>query len=310
MPVYQNARIGEVLGMLVRRTRVQDTSYLVDAENWIIEGMGILKTKQQLANRWADINIEFHKGALPSDLKIGKAVEWNGHRLRQGNSSMTLDTPNDGRNHRNINGGHFDGTTNAFEFIPQWYDAPAQQNPEENSIIYTYTLQSLDADQCGKMKCADNEWYEIEPGYILTSFHNGRVRVHYKGYALDDDGMPFIPDNADYKEALYYYCRAMMIGAGFQDKIFSYDTIMMEKNSQGKEGYFWSHGKRAISQIKYPSVNEMEFKWNQAERLIKDENYFQRFFSTPHKEQHYGYWDYDANISPPGGKTFLNNPHS
>lgn len=304
--IYQTDSIQEVIGRVIRNTRVQDTSYILAMDEWIPEAMGLMHTKTVLSNRWEDIDIHFHKGLLPRGTKIVKAVEHNGHRIPQGNSVKTVDAPPE---HHQRHPAPL-GTTNAFEFIPQFYDAPPQTNPQENSIIYTYDLKSLDAEQCNGLSCDHKAWYDIEPGYILTSFKTGRLRIHYKSIPLDEDGMPLIPDNEDYKQALYFYCRAMMIGAGWEDRVFSYDKIMAPGIpwNQGT-GHFTNYAARAVSSIRYPSVDQMEFRWNAHERLIKDDQYFNKFFSTPHKEEKYGFWDIDSNQAPSGGKTFINPPH-
>lgn len=292
--IYQSVSIKEQIARVIRNTRVQDTSYILDMKEWIGEAMGIMKTKFVLSPRWQDVDIRFHKGKLPIDLDFIEAVECYGHRIPQGNSVRNLDAP-----HEDLSGrGKQIGTTNGFEFVPQFYDTPPKTNPQENSHIFTQDLTS-----CMNLPEHHNSWYTLDIiGYINCSIRNTRLRIHYKAIPCDEDGMPLIPDNEDYKQAIQYYCRAMMIGAGFKDTVFSYDKIM------GPGGYFEVHAARAIGQITYPSVESMEFKLNGHTRLLKDENYFHNFFDTSHPEPKYGFNEYMDNLSPNGGRTFLNKP--
>lgn len=287
--IYQSVSIKEQIARIIRNTRVQDTSYIIDMKEWIGEAMGIMKTKFVLSPKWEDVIIRFHKGKLPIDLDYIEAVEHYGRRIPQGNSIRNLDAPGEKVDARL-------GTTNGFEFVPQFYDTPAQSNPQENSIIFTQDLKST-----MNLPFHNNAWYTIDIiGYINCSIRETKLRIHYKAIPCDEDGMPLIPDNEDYKQALYYYCRAMMIGAGYKDNAFSFDKIM------GPGGYFEVHAARAIGQITYPSVESMEFKLNGHVRLVKDENYFHNFFDSSHSEHRYGFNEYMDNQSPSDGKTYLN----
>jgi hypothetical protein len=88
-------------------------------------------------------------------------------------------------------------------------------------------------------------------GFIKTNFSSGCVRLHCLAIPTDEDDFPLIPDNANYKQALYWHCRAMMIGAGYEDKIFSYAYCDAE---------FEKYAARAIGEINYPSVESMDAK--------------------------------------------------
>lgn len=305
MSVVTSTSIKEVIARIIRTTRVQDTLYISNLDEWIPEAMGILKTRAVLANRWQDIDIEFHKGKTPIDCKKIKAVEWNHHRLKKSNQAQTVGIPLSSYNNKSPAPL---GTTNGFEYVPQFYDTPVHANKQENSIIFTQDLISTSVDQCNNFPCHDHHWYDTELDYILTSIPNGKLRIHYRAIPVDEDGFPLIPDNEDYKMAVYFYCRAQMIAAGWEDKIFNYDKIMLEE--AGRKGYFWTHAERALASIRYPSTDEMELKVWQMTRLVKDEGWFDRFFSTDHEEKRYGYDEYAYNTSPGGGdaKTYLTSP--
>lgn len=111
--------------------------------------------------------------------------------------------------------------------------------------------------------------YNIEMDYITTTIKEGCVRVHYLALPSDDDGYPLIPDNENYKEALYYYIRAKMIGAGFEDKVYREDVLLMR---------FETYGRRAINEITYPSVDKMESILQRDLYFVPPPNYYDNFF--------------------------------
>lgn len=51
---------------------------------------------------------------------------------------------------------------------------------------------------------ADNS-YSINNNIIYTSFSEGILEMSYQGILVDDDGLPMIPDNESFKQALKYY---------------------------------------------------------------------------------------------------------
>jgi hypothetical protein len=300
MAVYQSCSIKSTIATIISLTGVKDTNFVFMFDSWIPMAMGILKTKFTLSNKWADVPIHFHKGELPNDLRVPKAVEYCGHRLAKGNSVETVGIPPSPQKKRNRL-----GTTNGFEYVPQFYNTPVQpgDNPGDDTIIYTQDLVSLSADHCNGLPGCSH-WYDTELGYITSSIEEGILRVHYRAIPVDEDGLPLIPDNENYKMALYYYCRAMMIGAGWEDKVFTYDKLMGFEGQ--RKGYFWQHAERALGEIRYPAVDAMEYKVNEWTRLIKDENYFNNFFSSSHPERKYGYDEYLYNVASGDAKTYLN----
>jgi len=294
--VYVSSSMKEIMAMVIRLTRVKDTSYIADMDEWIYEAMQLMRTKVILSNQWKDVEINFHKGQLPIGTRSIAAVEWRGHRVARGNSVRNPTAP------RQASGlEQFKGTTNGFEFVPQYYYP--NNDAANHGKVQTFDLVSVSKEECNALPCLEGVWYTTELNYITFSVPSAMIRVHYRAMACDTDGLPLIPDNGDYKQAIYFYCRAAMIGAGWEDPVLNYDKIM------GPGGYFELHAARAMSSIKYPSVDSMEFKVNEHQRLIKDNFYFDNFFSSPNPERIYGYDDYLYNLNPGTPKTYINgNP--
>lgn len=260
--VYSTVSIDEVIGRVVRNTRVQDSSYLLDASVWIPEAMGIMRTKVEVANDYQDVQIEFHVGQTPCGTITIKAVEWNGGRLPVGNSSRSTGAPFSERRGQS-----------QHTFKTQLLAYPA---PDGDGIIYNstaYPLRTYSAEEAMALQEC-NAYYTTEPGYIQTSFADGCIRIHRTFMRLDENGFPQIPDNENYKQALYWWIRGNMIGTGWDDPVFRYDYC----HSQ-----FELYASRAMSSIRYPSVDMMDMRMNATVHLLPSPAYFSNFFFTPNE---------------------------
>jgi hypothetical protein len=116
-------------------------------------------------------------------------------------------------------------------------------------------------------------------GIINTSFADGYVVVYYRGVKTDEDGFPMVPDNQSYKQALYWYCRSMMIGAGWEDKQFTYKECY--------EQFEHVYGPRALAEIRMPSPEQMEHRINTFVRFLPNQGYYDSFFNTDRGEAMY-----------------------
>lgn len=375
--IYKSVSIKDVIGRVLRGTRVQDSSYINDMSEWIPEAMGYMRTKHSLRMLYKDVDIEFFKGRLPCCLQSILAVSYKCKRLRHYNgfrpagsspccpsdmvfvsdptTARTVTTTGSGGT--NITQCDYEWTIPTDDSEPLYYftkfrnsSIPASivgilayfdttdtagsitsleasmnaigygtyvvtwDNTGKNIIINTSSNSSgldeilvqtdsvpegtlydsvancwvvsgdagdtrvdvpfipatsigiatvMAQDQC------DLTYYE-ELDYINTSFECGTVRIFYTALPLDDDGFPLIPDNEEYKQAIYWYVRGMMIGAGYKDTVFKYDDC---------EARFEKHAARAVSQIRYPSVDMVETS-SEHTRLVMPQNYFETFFDN------------------------------
>lgn len=261
--VYQSVSMDDVIGRIIRNTRVQDTSYIADMVEWIPEAMEMMQTRQETIGLYAPhVRIKFHKSRLPLGTLWVEIVEHCGLRLPQGNGSV-----------RNIMHSHA-RTPNPTDMSVAWtsevfkYPAPGDQ-----ASLYWSTFH-----KANNLPVHDKHYYEIEMGCILTDFSDGEVAIHARAIPTDDKGLPLVPDNSNYKEALYWYVRGKMIGAGFDDRIVKMDECDVK---------FEKFAGRAIAEIDYPSPNEMEHRINTFTRLVPIEGYFENFFKSDHREQVY-----------------------
>lgn len=272
--LYKSCSIDEVIARVVRNTRIQDSSFIADLNEWIPEAMGYMRTKFVLKSTYADVDIVFHKGKLPCDLEQLDAVEYNGRRLTVSNSVKNYRT---GHNLGNIVN---DPLSNVTLFSSIIHSTPNQTYYDQNNLMYSSdiqpTIDNLNVEDNCELQPTD--WYGIEANFITTSFADGAVRLHYMARPSDENGLPLIPDNEDYKQAIYYYVRGMMIGAGFDDRAFKYEQCMQ---------HFEIHARRAINQISYPTPDQREQVLKTAVRFIPPQNYWENFFRTDTNEDAY-----------------------
>lgn len=253
--IYTTTSSEEVIGRVFRNTRVPDASYANSMNEWIPEAMGYMRTRVQLQTVYKDVTVRYHKGRMPCGLVNLKAIQYGGCRLRHYRPSYPAQAL----------GQTSSSSPSVYPGIPVRGTTPfgthlvARETTDEDVpvIIYETDLKSLELLGYG------DDWYYTELDYINTSFSDGCIRVFFDSIPVDSKGFPLIPDEENYKEALYWYCRAKMIGAGFEDKVFNYQNCM---------DYYEKHAERAISKITYPSVDETESRIRDITRFIMPED--------------------------------------
>ena len=265
--IYTTTSIEEVIARVIRNTRLQDPSYLVDMNEWIPEAMRYMRTWVALRKKWEDIKITFHKGRMPCGLISLRAVQYEHSRLPYFNGARAADATRTPVNSASVYPGiPLEGTT---AFGTHLVKRAATDNGE--AVEYYET----ELDKLDSLSVNGEHWYYTETDYFNTSFECGWIRAHFMALPTDNNGLPLIPDEENYKEALYWYSRAKIIGAGHPDKVFSEQTCMDR---------FEKYAERAMSRITYPSVDEMEGKIARMTRFIMPQDYWSTFFN-PMSEQ-------------------------
>lgn len=270
--IYSSVSIKNIIARVIRNTRIQDSSYIQDMTEWIPEAMGYMRTNFELSYRWKDVEINFHKGILPCGLIHVEAVEYNGQRLKTSNTSKHYATGHDLRYDPDAD------NTEAQLFISTIGIDSLEDYGQPGNFLYKSDIKPFQTSLTGVNSCdiSPSNFYKIEMNCITTSMADATIRVHYKAQPMDSEGFPLIPDNENYKEALYYYVRAKMIGCGYHDTAFKEQELM-----QRFEGY----AARAIGEIKYPSPDIMQSRIDTLVRFIPPANYWENYFRTDSPEQ-------------------------
>jgi hypothetical protein len=224
--------IKEVIGRIIRNTRVADTQYIADIPEWIAEAMGMMKTRHRLIPDQRVLNMNFHVHRLPAGAVRVMAVVYKGKRLRL-NSSGMLPVPRQSDYMMTTMESHPDA-------VPEVTNID-DTNPVNvgNTFIPYMSLPFCD------------DWYFLELDHIHTSFSSGVITIYYKQIPTDNKGYPLIIDDEHYKSALYWYTRAMMGGAGYEDKQF---TIAQ---CEAKFQHHWLKAKPAINYLSQDRKEEM-----------------------------------------------------
>lgn len=246
-----------VIGDVVRNTRLQDASYISDAHDWVYEAMQLMEVEQSLVGDWKELTIDFHKASLPCELAYVDAVEYCGRRLREGGSARPAEKDRPIRKEES-------------EFLST-VDKTVQ---EDGTTTYQSRIEAIRSCSFDPV-----EYYYTEMGAINTSFRRGKVTVYYHRPETDREGLAMIPDNQNFRLACYWYCRAMMIGAGFEDKQFTFDHCWKMFDDV--------YMPRAIAEMTYPSPEQMEHRVNTFVRLLPSEGYYDSFFQTDRPEAPY-----------------------
>lgn len=254
---YTYCSLTSVIGNIIRNTGLQDAGVIPDIHEWAFEAMKLLETQFSLQGAWKDVNIVFHKGELPCTLEYITAVEYNGMRLKENRSGRTADRSSFmGSASQNV----FQGIVEKIEPVP-------------DHLLYTTRVEAV-----SKYPICPNAYYYTEMGKINTSFTEGTVTVFFMEIETDEAGMPKIPDNQNYKNAVYWYVRAMMIGSGWVDKQFNFQTAMQ---------MYEMYAGRAMAEITYPSPEQMEHRVDTFTRLLPNAGFYDSYFMTDRNEGFY-----------------------
>jgi len=257
---YSYCSLRSVIGNVIRNTKLNDSSYIADIHEWLYEAMEMMETENTLVGDWEELDVHFHKAKLPCGLVQIEGVEHCGRRLRENPSGRPPEKA------KRIPFGKLQPSVFSTEI------EKIQPLPQDPSTELYYTQLK----QLNQQSIQEHDYYYTEMGYINTSFREGKVTVYFKRVPVDEDGFPMIPDNQNYKQALYWYCRAMMIGAGWEDKQFTYKECFDQ----------WEHiyAPRASAEIRLPSPEQMEHRIYTFVRFIPSDGYYDNFFRNDRAE--------------------------
>lgn len=221
-----------VVSRILRNMKGVDADYMDDILEWIPEALLKMKTQYSLEARAYPIQIEHNQGKLPCKIEGLLCVLYNGHRLNY------YDKGGKREHHPNSAGLLF------------------------KSVIPIYTSSGdISAGDAGRSKfptdvivamdthCDPNNWYKVNGRYLETSVECGTLTTWIQEIPKDNDGYPLIPDNEYYLEAVYRYCRLMLIEAGYEDKVFNHAMAKAE----------WTdYAGKAISDTCFPTPDQVE----------------------------------------------------
>jgi len=210
-----------------------------------------------------------HIVCLPKDLIGILAVEYENGRIIPNGGDIT-DITNQSSRHRGE-----DTSARASVFSTNPLTHQTSDGTPTNSPGSTIPLYGSDLELTSNARLS-RSFYKIQGNYLQTSFPEGFVKIHYNKRPVDKEGYPLIPDNENFKTAVYWYVLMMLIGAGYEHKVFSYTDC---------EDHYEKYAARAINEISYPSLDDMARIARSTVRLVPPYHFYEDFFQYSEQTQ-------------------------
>lgn len=253
--IYKTISSQAIIQKVFRDLKPADTSWTTDAVEWIGEALDFIGFHAGFEKRVKEVTIENFRGEIPCDLYQLMAVEYEGMPLVYGTDLTAYDQ--DRTTSMTPESNSSTSTVARFETTPGTI-----QNSPTGQSTFKQTKTTMNRSQ-------SSDYYVINPNYIVTSFEEGTVKLHYDGYPLDDCGFPLIPDNIYYKQALEWYIIRQMLMGGYKNENFNWQIA----DQQWKR-----YCVAAQNDAAYPSIDKMESFKNMWVRLVPNINAHSDFF--------------------------------
>jgi hypothetical protein len=272
MPLYRTTSIKEVIARVIRNTGKKLPSiYYEDLLEWIPEGVEQLGTFQSLITT-----------STPSQGESGEVITYN-HVANLPCGLVSLIAVEDKYGNRLPLGGDVTDITNQSSSIhtntiynqaanSTWNQNPNYEDEDGNRTTPIFGEDLSQVDSEGSI----GRYYKIQLNTIQTSFESEFIKIHYRAMPIDEEGYPLIPDNSNYKSALYWYVMMMLIGAGYRHEVFNHQYCQQE---------FELYAGRALGQIRLPSGDEYEKLRNSWTRLVPPRYLHDDFFVGSQDDQ-------------------------
>lgn len=266
-----------------------------DIRQWIGEGMEKIGAIQQLEHKVAVIPVKGHQCQLPCDLyQLGQVAfsfsdsgSWLPMRKATSSFGVFHDNPCLGKPNMLIQDTIlFPLVKNMFNLVTD-EEALEKLNEDTNlrktlsTLLNQYTVGTNNGriEGFNTSTFTNNLQYVTKPGYIMTNIPCGLVKISYQAIYTDEDGMPMIPNNASYFEALYWYVTMKLL----------YPKKLKGQISQGD--YYdirnsWNfYRKQAYAEAMMPTVDDLETINNIWTKLYPEQNDHDTFFATTGDKQ-------------------------
>jgi hypothetical protein len=247
---YKFISTKEVIGKVFRDLKPTDTGWTYDAVEWIGEALDFIGYHGIFDHKVETVTIENFRGAFPCDLYSLTQVEYNGQALVYGTDTAAYD-----QNRSTAATPNTQGTT--------YTTAVAETNPTDSKSSPAFTLRTTSSNAAG------SDYYLVNAGYIVTSFEEGTIKLHYTAYPTDGDGFPMVPDNIYVKQALEWYIIRQMMMGGYIHPVFNWQV------ADDKWGHYCV---AAQNDLAFPSIDKMETMKNMFVRLAPNMNAHADFF--------------------------------
>lgn len=124
--------------------------------------------------------------------------------------------------------------------------------------------------------------YEVNNGWLTLSIKEGKVCLAYLAIATDECGLPLIPDDIHYKEAIKRFITKNIDYIRFRQN--PTERAYRELYEDSEKQYCWAIG-AASNKGKAPDTNKMESIKRTLLRIRPDINKFNSFFATQNLQE-------------------------
>lgn len=143
-----------------------------------------------------------------------------------------------------------------------------------STLINNYTFG------CGKCNNNCRLQYDVKPGYVFTNIEDGYLKMSYHSIHTDNSGMPMIPDNPAYFEAIYWYVVMKLSYPKYYNGTLPQHVYYDMRRS-------WNfYRQQAYAESLMPNTDELETISNTWHKIYPEINDHDRFFEHTGDEQH------------------------
>lgn len=207
-----------------------DGGWVTKGIEWIGDALQAMDISPIHEKKSTVLTIEGHRAKLPCNLRAIRGVEYGGFRLPYGGDLTGYSLVQK------------EGRTTEFsprgESLSNVYQATGQTDSLGGNIEIVAS-SSIDS----------GEYYQVNPDYLITSFEEGEVRVHYDAFPVDNDNLPVIPDVYSVKEAILWYIISRMLMSGYKHPEFNFVFA---------DGQWKDYKDRAMNDAMWPSIDKMD----------------------------------------------------
>lgn len=257
--IYSQTTIKEIIAKVLADNDIQeDTTRLYDMYSWAFEALERIGAFPELETKVAGkggeplIEIANYQAQLPDNMhslvQVAYAREWDGpfYPMRK--------------------------TSGSFDQVREFttIDEQDPQNPVYGTKDELKDVMSFECDLV----------YSLVPGYIKTNQKEGYLLMSYRTIPTDDEGYPYIPDDAGFQDALYWYITMKSLYPKWVTGQIR-DSVYFNARTS------WNfYSKQAYGNSIMPDADELETIKNTWLRLIPELGDHNGFYSTTGQEQH------------------------
>lgn len=231
--ILQWGTSGTVISRIYRNIKGIEAEYNDDILEWIPEALLKMKTKYSLEYKPYAIEVVQNQAKLPCKIEGLIGVSYKGRPMAYNDGHGTH------KHHHNSAG------VSLFQSLNPIYTSSGDisAGDEGRSHFPTDVIVMFDRD------CWEEHWYKMNGRYLQTSVKEGWISVWVQDIPRDENYYPLIPTDEYVQEAIYRYCRMMLIEAGYEDKVFSHNTAAMAWEKAAGQ---------AISAMTFPTPDQVE----------------------------------------------------